>query len=240
MKHLDDLPRSKVCALISGGLDSFVLLDWILAREHKVWPVYVRCGLNWEFEELRSVAQILETLSQPELHGLTILDQPVADIMSDHWSVTGDAVPSAEDKDEQTFLPGRNIMLLSKAVVFCSIKDIDTVAIGCLGNNPFPDASPNFLTAFGALLAQGLGRSRPFTILEPFDAFKKDQVIQTGIHLPLHLSFSCLSPVENLNCGRCNKCAERQRAFHEAAVPDLTKYQYAQDDAFEREARLQS
>lgn len=240
MKELDDLPKSKICVLISGGLDSFVLLDWILARQHEVLPVYVSCGLNWEAEELRSVALILNVLKQPELNELAILDQPVADILSDHWSVTGDAVPSGEDKDEQTFLPGRNIMLLSKAAVFCSIKDIDTVAIGCLGNNPFPDASANFLTAFGALLAQGLGRSRPFTILEPFEAFKKAQVVRTGRHLPLNLSFSCLSPVENLHCGRCNKCAERQRAFHESAVPDLTNYQYAKSDAFEREKRLQS
>jgi 7-cyano-7-deazaguanine synthase len=52
----------------------------------------------------------------------------------------------------------------------------------------------------------------------------KRQVMQLGRELPLELTFSCIAPVGELHCGRCNKCAERQAAFHEAAIVDRTIY----------------
>jgi len=45
-----------------------------------------------------------------------------------------------------------------------------------------------------------------------------------GRNLPLKLTFSCISPVSGQHCGRCNKCAERRRAFADAGVPDPTDY----------------
>ncbi|MCD4728936.1 MAG: 7-cyano-7-deazaguanine synthase, partial [Pirellulales bacterium] len=41
---------------------------------------------------------------------------------------------------------------------------------------------------------------------------------------PLELTFSCLSPVAGLHCGRCNKCAERQEAFRSLEMHDPTRY----------------
>jgi 7-cyano-7-deazaguanine synthase len=38
------------------------------------------------------------------------------------------------------------------------------------------------------------------------------------------LTFSCLAPQGRRHCGRCNKCAERKRAFRQAGIPDPTKY----------------
>jgi 7-cyano-7-deazaguanine synthase len=52
----------------------------------------------------------------------------------------------------------------------------------------------------------------------------KQQVMALGRGLPLELTFSCISPVGHLHCGRCNKCAERQAAFREANIEDRTVY----------------
>jgi 7-cyano-7-deazaguanine synthase len=52
----------------------------------------------------------------------------------------------------------------------------------------------------------------------------KRQVMELGRDLPLELTFSCISPVDSLHCGRCNKCAERQAAFRDAGLPDGTRY----------------
>ncbi|MBI1322835.1 7-cyano-7-deazaguanine synthase, partial [bacterium] len=41
---------------------------------------------------------------------------------------------------------------------------------------------------------------------------------------PLEHTFSCLSPVDGGHCGRCNKCAERQKVFRDAGIADLTSY----------------
>ena len=47
-----------------------------------------------------------------------------------------------------------------------------------------------------------------------------------GAHQPLELTFSCLAPVGEIHCGRCNKCAERQAAFQAVGQPDRTSYDF--------------
>jgi 7-cyano-7-deazaguanine synthase len=52
----------------------------------------------------------------------------------------------------------------------------------------------------------------------------KTDIIRRGRHLPLGLTFSCIAPVSRRHCGRCNKCAERRRAFVAAGIADPTDY----------------
>jgi 7-cyano-7-deazaguanine synthase len=40
----------------------------------------------------------------------------------------------------------------------------------------------------------------------------------------LELTFSCIDPQEGEHCGRCNKCAERRRAFATSGLVDRTTY----------------
>jgi 7-cyano-7-deazaguanine synthase len=49
-------------------------------------------------------------------------------------------------------------------------------------------------------------------------------VIRRARELPLEHTFSCIAPIEGRHCGRCNKCAERRRAFAAAGVDDPTEY----------------
>jgi 7-cyano-7-deazaguanine synthase len=115
-------------------------------------------------------------------------------------------------------------MLLSKAAVFSALHKIDAIAVGSLGHNPFPDATPKFFRDFAGAAGEALDFR--IKIIAPFRALTKEQVVRRGIRLklPLHLSFSCIAPKNGLHCGRCNKCAERQKAFHALGVEDLTRY----------------
>jgi 7-cyano-7-deazaguanine synthase len=72
-----------------------------------------------------------------------------------------------------------------------------------------------------ALNHGGIGQ---LSLLRPFGKMTKRQVMELGRKVPLELTFSCISPVDNLHCGRCNKCAERQSAFREAGMKDGTRY----------------
>jgi 7-cyano-7-deazaguanine synthase len=155
---------------------------------------------------------------------LTILHLPANDLYGSHWSTTGQHVPGAKSPDEAVYLPGRNLMLLSKAAVFSVLHKVDTIAVGSLGHNPFPDATPKFFREFSVAASGALDfRIR---IIVPFRMLTKEQVLRRGLrfHLPLHLSFSCIAPKSGLHCGRCNKCAERQKAFCALGVEDLTQY----------------
>ncbi|HEY5599987.1 MAG TPA: 7-cyano-7-deazaguanine synthase, partial [Candidatus Manganitrophaceae bacterium] len=48
--------------------------------------------------------------------------------------------------------------------------------------------------------------------------------LERGRGLPLELTFSCIAPKGRLHCGRCNKCAERIRAFRSSGFSDPTRY----------------
>jgi len=214
--------KRAVCALVSGGLDSCVMLAELARRYSKVQPVFIRYGLVWEAAELQHLRKFLHTAKIPRVQSLTVLGLPVRDLYGAHWSTTGRKVPHARTPDEAMYLPGRNLLLLSKAAVFCALNKIDTIAIGSLDHNPFPDATPKFFREF-ATVAGGALNFR-IKVIAPFRALPKGKVILRGKSLPLRLSFSCLAPRRGMHCGRCNKCAERQRAFLDASVIDHTKY----------------
>ena len=216
--------KHTVCVLVSGGLDSCVMLAALARRHRRVYPVFIRHGLVWEHAELAHLGKLLRAAKIPGIQSLTVLDLPVRDLYGAHWSTTGRRVPHATTSDEAVYLPGRNLLLLSKAAVFCALHQIDTIAVGSLGHNPFPDATPKFFRDFAGAAGESLDfRVR---IIAPFRALTKEQVVRRGyrLGLPLHLSFSCLAPRRGRHCGRCNKCAERQRAFQTARVADCTKY----------------
>ncbi len=217
----DSLP-SPVGLLVSGGLDSSILLGTLLEEGRRVRPFYVRSGLIWEPEELRAVGRFLRAMASPRLDDLVLLDLPLADVYEDHWSVTGQRPPDAFSPDEAVYLPGRNALLVVKAALWCQLHGIEQLALGVLDSNPFADATAPFFHDLEAALSRSAGNR--LRIVRPFARLSKREVMQLGRDLPLELTFSCIAPTDALHCGRCNKCAERDRAFRLAGLEDPTEY----------------
>ena len=210
------MPASRVCALVSGGVDSAALVSLLVKSGREVHPLYVRCGYRWERAEERSLRRLLRALASPRLEPLACLEVPAKQFSrQEHWGFTGRRVPGARSADAAVFLPGRNILLLSAAAVFCLARGIPAVALGTLSGNPFDDASPEFFSRLQRALSSGLGRA--FRIEAPFRSLSKERVVALAGELPWRLTFSCLSPRGLRPCGRCNKCAERRRALGQRA-----------------------
>ncbi len=211
-----------VAVMASGGLDSAVLVARQLDDGRRVTPIYVQFGLAWEPVELHHLREFLASLTTPAPEPLVVLDQPVTDIYGPHWSVSGREVPDRDTPDEAVYLPGRNLLLLAKASVWCALNGIGTVALGTLAANPFPDADAEFFAAFASLAARAL--DRPLEVVTPFAGHTKRDVLDLGRQLALELTFSCIAPRSGRHCGRCNKCAERQRSFEQLGLHDTTEY----------------
>jgi len=207
--------------LISGGLDSAILLGDLLAREVHVQPIYVRCGLRWEVQEQTYLRRFLDAIAQPRLDALVTFECPMADVYGEHWSLSG-YVPDATTPDEAVYLPGRNLLLLLKAAVWCQIRGIPELALAPLGSNPFPDASQRFFDHL--LVALNCTSNSTIRLNRPFAKMHKQEVMRLGCRLPLQWTFSCIDPQSDLHCGRCNKCWERQSAFRDAGMVDPTEY----------------
>jgi 7-cyano-7-deazaguanine synthase len=185
-------------------------------------PLYVRHGLWWEKAERAHLDRFLGAIQQPNLLALQVLDVPVADVYGDHWSVTGRDVPDARSPDAAVYLPGRNVLLLAKAMLWCHMNHVPTLTLGVLEANPFADATESFFEAFAAAVNAGIGGA--IRIERPYRAVDKAEVLKRGRQLPLVHTFSCIQPRRGLHCGACNKCAERKRAFAEAQIHDPTIY----------------
>jgi 7-cyano-7-deazaguanine synthase len=219
-------PNQTTAVLISGGIDSAILCVELLRDFSRVIPLYIRSGLRWEEAELAGLNRFLGAASVTGIDPLVVLDEPIADVYGSHWSTNGSNIPGRDSADEAVYLPGRNLLLTVKAAIWCRLRAIDALALGSLGSNPFPDSTPAFFQSLEALLNQAMDGT--LRLIRPFDRLHKTDVLERGKLLPLHLTFSCINPVDGKHCGICNKCAERKNGFRDAGLPDLTPYD---DDA---------
>jgi 7-cyano-7-deazaguanine synthase len=223
-------PARPACAVLcSAGLDSAVLLAHQAHDGATVVPVYVRVGLAWEDAER---AALDELLAAPVYAGAVeppiVLDLDMRDVYPrTHWAIRG-AAPAYDTPDEDVYIVGRNVVLLTKAAIACAYRAIGRIAIGPLAGNPFPDATPEFFAAIGRALSLGLAHG--IAVEAPFATWEKSAVIARGLELgvPLERTLSCMSPVEMegtwRHCGQCSKCRERRDAFAEAGLDDPTSY----------------
>ena len=257
---------SATAVLLSGGLDSAVLAAEEAVRAGSpgspggndggdIQPIYVSVGLAWEEAERAMLARLLASpLFRARVRPLVALTVDMRDVYeATHWAVQG-TPPAYHTPDEDVYLPGRNVILLGKAGVFCAAARIDRLVLGTLGHNPFPDATPAFRSAMAHALSLGLART--LVIDAPYADVGKADVIRRGAALgvPFELTLSCMNPkgfgirdsgfardsishesheshesqIPNpkslLHCGTCSKCRERHDAFIEAGVADPTEY----------------
>ena len=231
---------SGTAVLLSGGLDSAVLLADEATRGD-VQPIYVSVGLAWEISEREMVSRFLAHARLPgRVRPLVSLSVDMRDVYAEnHWAVQG-RPPSYHTPDEDVYLPGRNIILLAKAGVYCAAARLGRLVLGTLAHNPFPDATPEFRSAAAHALSLGLAHN--LRIDAPYAEVSKAEVVRRGASLgvPLELTLSCMNPpgtglrgsygdlsptaLKARHCGACSKCRERHDAFLDAGVTDTTDY----------------
>jgi 7-cyano-7-deazaguanine synthase len=220
---IKNLINDPTAILVSGGLDSAILLaDMVNQKFPKVWPVFVQCGLYWEKTELEYLKRFINAIKAPNLAELIILDVPVGDLYKDHWSLTGINVPDIESPDEAVFLPGRNVLLTAKALLWCNLNQVKSLSLAVLESNPFPDATDSFFLTMEQAINESV--SGNVKLLRPYAGMHKTDVLKIGRNAPLEHTFSCIYPINGMHCGKCNKCAERKNGFSQASMKDPTSY----------------
>lgn len=207
--------------LCSGGLDSSVLLAEELALGREVTPIHVQSGFAWEHAEARTLARLL---GRPPFQGRVRLVTLTADVRdaygASHWAMAGNP-PGYDTPDDAVCLVGRNLMLLTKAAVWCRLHGVSRLVIGSLAGNPFPDATDDFFEQMSRTLSSGLAHE--VRVEAPFLRMTKAEVVARGLALgvPMSLTLSCMKPGrDDAPCGRCSKCRERDQCVKEAESSD--------------------
>ncbi len=214
--------------LASGGMDSCILLANV--AEHGIaHPIYVETGIPWEWAEKRMLISFIQTLNNTNIRPVTTLSLPVKSLYGNtHWTMSGETVPGYDEPDETVYIPGRNIILITLAAIWCSLNDVHRIVIGSLAGNPFTDATPEFFQSIAA--ANGMGLDHQIIVEAPMRHLHKEEILASNAStLPLHLTLTCSNPQlgDNdviIHCAACNKCRERHEAFVDAGITDDTAY----------------
>lgn len=218
--------------LLSGGIDSTVLLQYVARRLAKK-PIHA-LSFNYgqrhskELECARWQADALE-IDRHRIVDVTFL----GDLVKGASALVqgGKAVPDMSElspgqlDQPPTYVPNRNMVLLSIAAAYAESHGIREVYYGAqaLDEYGYWDCTTEFLRRVNAVLA--LNRRDAIVIHAPFIERKKVESVRLGAELGVNFAYtwSCYRGGEN-PCGACPTCIERLKAFDEAGLRDPLPY----------------
>ena len=223
--------------LASGGLDSSVLLHAVV-RETGADNVR---ALSFAYGQRHGIEL---TCAREQAGAAGVVDHAVLDIsflgpmLAPGTALVsgGGAVPDLDDlsggdlAQPPTYVPNRNMMLLSMAAAYAEANGLARVCYGAQAQDEYGywDCTPAFLGRINALLA--LNRKMPVLIDAPLVAHRKVDNVRLGQELGVDFSrtWTCYRGLDNADtpvaqrrgCGTCPSCVERQNAFKEAGLKD--------------------
>ena len=139
--------HSTIGVLVSGGLDSCILLAHLLRQGHGVRPFYVRGGLFWERVELTALREFLAGRGRAAAGGIDGSRSAVGDLYAGIGALTAMTRPTP--RAPTTPSTCRAGMPCSASTgVWCRMHGIEQLALATLAGNPFADASDkSFVTS---------------------------------------------------------------------------------------------
>ena len=218
--------------LLSGGLDSSTLLHHV-CRNLGHDPVYT-LAFNYGQRHDREL-----DCAQWQANAAGALEHRVLDVsflgelVANGTSLVRGGtevpdlndVPDADRAQPSTYVPNRNMMLLSMAAAFAEAQDVCDVFYGAQAQDGYGywDCTTGFIERLNATLA--LNRRKPITIHAPFAAMRKSESLRIGLALGVDYAhtWSCYRGGAKA-CGICPTCVERLRAFEEAGEVDPLEY----------------
>jgi len=218
--------------LLSGGLDSSVLLHYVY-RELGHAPIHA-LSFNYgqrhskELECAQWQADAIDVASHRILD-VTFLGDVVkgaSTLVAGGKSIPDmDEISGAQLDQPPTYVPNRNMILLSIAAAYAESNTIRHVYYGAqaLDEYGYWDCTTEFLKGINATLA--LNRREPITVHAPFIEKKKVESVRLGAKLGVNFGYtwSCYRGGTKA-CGTCPTCVERLNAFKEAGVDDPISY----------------
>lgn len=232
---LNNLPdtNKNVVAVLSGGLDSSVMTMLLTKKygKNKVKAVSYDYGQKQRVELERAFALCNKLGIRHRIFNLDILGE-IARPMSANIGGTSVNMPTIEDVlgDPQppTYVPFRNMILLSLTMSYAETEDASHVFTGLQVHDEYGywDTSQKFVDSINAVATQN--RTHKVSVVAPFSHLSKKQEINLCADMDqlelLEHTISCYDPVDGKSCGVCPTCAERIMNFMKAGVRDPIPY----------------
>jgi 7-cyano-7-deazaguanine synthase len=234
---MDASARKPAVVLVSGGMDSAVVLALARERGFQVHALSVRYGQRHpsELEAAERVARALGA-AEHKIVGVDLRSFGGSALTDDAIAVPDDsdghAVGDGDDRIPVTYVPARNTIMLSLALgwaevigssdLFCGVNAVDY--------SGYPDCRPEFIAAFERLanLATKAGvEGAGFRVHAPLMRLSKAGIVREGMRLGVDfaMTVSCYqADPAGRACRHCDACRLRAEGFAAAGVPDPTRY----------------
>ncbi len=221
------------CVLLSGGMDSTALLHHVV-RERNHSAVH---ALSFDYGQRHS-REIECAVWQAEAAGIAshrVIDISFFGALAGAGTTLvkeGGAVPALTSLDAAqldqppTYVPNRNMMLLSMAAAFAEAHGARDVYYGAQAQDEYGywDCTAGFIARLNHVLA--LNRREAVTVCAPFVTLRKAASLRVGLDLGVNYSktWSCYRGGD-VACGTCPTCVERLNAFRELGEKDPLDYE---------------
>ncbi|MCM8541379.1 MAG: 7-cyano-7-deazaguanine synthase QueC [Lentisphaeraceae bacterium] len=219
----------KCVLLLSGGMDSVTLLHYVV-NELKCKEVY---ALSFNYgqkhsRELEEAAWNCRKFPQVKEHRKLNLEF-MKGILEDSSSLVGDKidVPDLDsileaDLDQPvTYVPNRNMMLLSLAASYAETCDCRQIYYGAQAQDEYGywDCTKEFLDKINQVFS--LNRRGSVTINAPFVSKSKADVVEIGLENGVDFAHTWTCYRGGVRpCKTCPSCMERSLAFAKAGKED--------------------
>ncbi len=215
---------TKAVVILSGGMDSAVLLYWAKSEGYEPYTLSFDYGQRHK-KEIGFAAYLSEKVGCDwQLANLG----PIRDLLGSSSLTSDREVPQghyAEENMKATVVPNRNMIMLSIASGYAQVVGAECVFFGGhSGDHPiYPDCRPEFILALDK--AVELGNYNAPAIRGPFLQKTKADIVKIGANLGVDFedTWSCYEG-QTSHCGLCGTCCERREAFELAGVFDPTSY----------------
>ncbi len=219
--------------LLSGGLDSATTLGIAVDEGYTINALTFNYGQR-HMRELISAKDIVKFYNVQK-HELIKLD--LQKISTSALIDPTEEIPVNRPVDKltteipTTYVPARNIIMLSYALAWAETLAAEAIYIGvnAIDYSGYPDCRPDFLKNFERTAAVGTKAGvsgKAIKIKYPLINMTKAEIITRGFELgvPFNLTWSCYLGSAKA-CGKCDSCQLRLKGFSEAGREDPIEYE---------------
>lgn len=212
--------------VLSGGMDSSVLLADTLARGRRVAAISFDYGSKHNSRELAMAAAIC---SERQIRHTVVKLPFINELFSSTLLQSGGEIPDGnydEPSMSVTVVPFRNGIMLAIAAGYAESVGAEDVLLASHSGDHYiyPDCRPEFNAAFSE--AAWLGTGEKVRIRFPFAEKDKRDIGDLGRQLKVDFTrtWTCYKGRE-LHCGTCGACRERKYALRHDEGLDVTNYE---------------
>jgi 7-cyano-7-deazaguanine synthase len=211
--------NKKSVVLLSGGLDSATTLAIAKSMGFQCYALTFHYGQRHACE-VKAAKKVARSLGVVE-HRIIDIDLTAfgGSALTDRTIKVPKNRPNfgKNVKIPLTYVPARNIILLSYALAWAEVLGAWEIFIGvnAVDYSGYPDCRPAFISAFEKAANLGIAAS----------VEGKGKYTGTKLGLDYSLTHSCYDPdAKGRACGRCDSCRLRLKGFAEAGLKDPGRY----------------